>query len=190
MDNIITVVSGLPRSGTSMLMRMLASANMEILVDGVRESNDDNPLGYYEYEKVKDLSNHTDWLSDAQGMAIKIISFYLSSLPQQYQYKIIFIKRKMEEVLKSQEVMLTNRNKHDTQYNYELEDIYQRHLTEVQNWLSKTKMMDVHYVYYHEIIQKPRELSLEIIKFLGKKMDVNEMVRGVEPALYRNKVIV
>src|SRR5690349_16306757 len=102
----ITIVSGLPRSGTSMMMKMLLAGGMEVLTDNLRAADDDNPRGYFEFEKVKKLGSESDWLKDAGGKAVKIVSAFLKHLPPQYNYKIIFMQRKMNEVLASQQQML------------------------------------------------------------------------------------
>ena len=107
---VITVVSGLPRSGTSMMMKMLDAGGMEILSDEVRKADEDNPKGYYEFEKVKELEKDASWMGQAAGKAVKIISALLMHLPEEYSYRIIFMRRKMEEILKSQEQMLIRRD--------------------------------------------------------------------------------
>ena len=106
---IITIVSGLPRSGTSMMMRILEAGGMRILKDEIRKADEDNPAGYYEFEKVKELKKDPSWLENAKGKAVKIISSLLEHLPERYIYKIIFIHRNMEEILDSQRQMLIRR---------------------------------------------------------------------------------
>src|ERR1043165_1737839 len=106
----ITVVSGLPRSGTSMMMKMLEAGGMSLLVDNLRTADDDNPAGYYEFEPVKKLSQGDfDWLEEAQGKAVKVIAALLADLPSAYTYQIIFMRRDMFEILASQNKMLLNR---------------------------------------------------------------------------------
>jgi len=106
---IITIVSGLPRSGTSMMMKMLEAGGMEILKDEIRKADEDNPAGYYEFEKVKELKKDVSWLENAKGKSVKIISSLLEHLPEKYTYKIIFMHRNMEEILNSQRQMLFRR---------------------------------------------------------------------------------
>ena len=106
---IVTVVSGLPRSGTSMMMRMLEAGGMEPVTDDLRTADEDNPKGYYEFERVKDLERDQAWLEDARGRFVKVISMLLRHLPSGHRYKIIFMRRKMEEILASQRQMLVRR---------------------------------------------------------------------------------
>ena len=110
-ERSVVVVSGLPRSGTSMLMGMLAAGGMETLADGVRAPDDDNPLGYYELERVKQLQTGVDtaWLGDARGKCVKVISYFLKYLPSDEHYRIVFVRRDLAEVLASQRTMLPRR---------------------------------------------------------------------------------
>ena len=108
-DKTIIVVSGLPRSGTSMMMKMLAEGGLPILTDALREADDDNPNGYYEFELVKKLPDgQNKWLADANHKVVKIISALLEHLPTNYRYKIIFMEREPSEILASQQKMLAN----------------------------------------------------------------------------------
>src|SRR5437899_574640 len=108
-SNTVTIVSGLPRSGTSMMMKMLEAGGMEPLTDHVRTADEDNPKGYYEFERVKDLEKDQTWLEDAKGRYVKVISMLLKHLPAGYTYKVIFMRRTMEEILASQRKMLVRR---------------------------------------------------------------------------------
>src|SRR5512136_2813877 len=112
----VVVVSGLPRSGTSMLMKMLEAGGLTLVTDGQRTADEDNPKGYYEVERVKDLANETDraWLNAARGKGIKVISYLLKSLPADLNYKVLFIRRDLDEILASQKKMLARRGEaHD-----------------------------------------------------------------------------
>src|SRR5215813_2579369 len=106
----IIVVSGLPRSGTSMMMKMLAAGGLPVLVDAIRAADDDNPNGYFEFEPVKQLADgQNEWLTEAGGKVVKIISALLEYLPKSYHYKIIFMERELKEILASQQKMLSHR---------------------------------------------------------------------------------
>src|SRR5512139_2049136 len=107
----VIIVSGLPRSGTSMLMKMLEAGGVPLVTDGVRTPDEDNPKGYYEVERVKDLANEQDktWLRQSKGKGLKVISYLLKSLPADVNYKVVFIRREIEEVLASQKKMLDRR---------------------------------------------------------------------------------
>src|SRR5215207_9218271 len=85
----VVIVSGLPRSGTSMMMRMLAEGGLPVLTDELRGADDDNPQGYLELEVVRQLKEgNVRWLENAQGKAVKVISSLLDYLPREYPYKI------------------------------------------------------------------------------------------------------
>ena len=107
----IVVVSGLPRSGTSMAMKMLAAGGMPILTDGIRQADESNPRGYYELETVKELHTQQDtaWLADAKGKAVKVVSFLLTWLPEGYNYRVVFMQRDLREVIASETTMLLKR---------------------------------------------------------------------------------
>ncbi|HNY87520.1 MAG TPA: hypothetical protein PKN23_13545, partial [Candidatus Hydrogenedentes bacterium] len=105
----IVVVSGLPRSGTSMMMRMLAAGGMPLFTDGVRAADSDNPLGYFEHEAVKRLREDASWVPGAAGKAVKVVSALLPALPEGFQYRVILMRRPLEEVLASQRRMFGRR---------------------------------------------------------------------------------
>src|SRR5262245_6505245 len=104
----VAVVSGLPRSGTSMMMKMLEAGGLTPYTDGERSADIDNPEGYYEFERVKDLERDPDksWVRGARGKALKVISFLLRHLPGENRYRIVYMRRHLDEVLKSQDKML------------------------------------------------------------------------------------
>ena len=106
MDSEIIIVSGLPRSGTSLMMQMLEKGGMEIITDQIRSADTDNPRGYYEYEKVKQIKKDASWLPQTRGKAFKMVSQLLYHLPPGQTYRILFLERDLEEVLLSQEKML------------------------------------------------------------------------------------
>jgi len=131
--NFITIVSGLPRSGTSMMMRMLEAGGMEIVMDGPDE---DNPRGYYEFEQVKKIKEDSSWLEDCKGKAVKMVSMLLYHLPEKYHYKIIFMQRDMQEMLTSQALMLKRLGKEDEGISDEvIAEKYEKHLKKIDIWL-------------------------------------------------------
>lgn len=188
-DAFITVVSGLPRSGTSMMMKMLAAGGLPLLVDNIRQADEDNPKGYYEFERVKALpKGDTAWVPEAQGKAVKIISVLLQHLPDTHRYKIIFMRRDLEEVLRSQRKMLIRRG-HDPneQDDEKLRELYTRHLAHIEAWLAQQPHMDVLYVPYGEMVANPQPFAEEVNAFLGGHLNVQAMVEVVDPSLYRNR---
>ena len=185
----ITVVSGLPRSGTSMMMKMLSAGGIPILTDNARIPDDDNPRGYYELEKVKALKDgENEWLSEAQGKAVKIISALLEQLPSQYQYKIIFMHRDLDEILASQKQMLVRRGEPaDKIDNETLGALFQKHLLQVEKWLSQQPNIGVTYVNYNDILQNPEPDIQKVVQFLDMSLDKSPMLGVPESNLYRQR---
>ncbi len=186
----VVVVSGLPRSGTSMAMKMLAAGGVAILSDGRRVPDKDNPEGYFELEAVKELPDGGEptWLDDAAGMAVKIISYHLRFLPPSKVYKIIFMRRKLDEILASQAAMLARRGAGDGPRSAALSPAYRDHLVHVQTILRLRPQFDVLELWYHEVIEDPLAAAEQIAAFLGFSLDVEAMARAVNPALYRNRL--
>ena len=188
-EQVVTIVSGLPRSGTSMMMKMLDAGGIPPLTDEIREADADNPKGYYEYERVKKLDKgDTAWLEDAQGKSVKVISALLKYLPEGYQYNVIFMQRRMGEILASQKQMLVRRGEAtDTVSDDKLADVLDRHLTEVKTWMSERPNVDVLYVNYNEALETPLEQARRVNQFLGNTLDVEGMVGVIDQALYRQR---
>ncbi len=188
-DEYITIVSGLPRSGTSMLMKMLAAGGLPPLTDGIRGADADNPGGYYEFEKVKQLKKDTTWLESAKGKAVKIISQLLDQLPLHKPYKIVFARRKMDEILASQRAMLARRGQpSDRVSDAEMAAAFDQHLNAVQQWLMEHPQMEVLYVNYAIVLRDPLATSHEIKTFLARPLDVRQMANVVDESLYRQRI--
>jgi broad-specificity NMP kinase len=186
---MITIVSGLPRSGTSMMMKMLQAGGIKILVDNVREADEDNLNGYFEFEKVKQLDEDTAWLNTAEGKAVKVISYLLRNLPPRHEYKVIFIQRNIKEILASQRRMLARRKMEDDEVpDTVMAAVFERHLEDVYEWLGSQPNIKVHYVSYNEIMRDPEPYVEEINDFLGTDLDIEKMVNVVDPSLYRQRV--
>lgn len=186
----IIIVSGLPRSGTSMMMKMLEAGGLAVLTDNLREADVDNPKGYYEFERVKQLDKgDAAWLPMAQGKVVKIISMLLPHLPDDYQYKIIFMRREINEILASQRKMLVNRGMPtDEVAEAELARSFQKHLMQVQNWLQSQPNIEMLYVHYNDLLKMPAQTVPPINHFLGNTLAIEPMVSVVDPKLYRNRV--
>jgi len=185
----IIVVSGLPRSGTSMMMKMLEAGGQPIMTDNLREADANNPNGYYEFERVKELSNGDyGWLPEAGGKVVKIVTGLIMELPSEYKYKVIFMQRAMKEVLSSQKKMLGRLGKEDDKVEDEkMKKIYQEHLKQVNAWIAKQPNIDVLYVNYNTMLGNPLESLLKVNEFLGGEMDVNIMAGVVNKELYRER---
>ena len=185
----ITIVSGLPRSGTSMMMKMLAAGGMRILTDNIRVSDEDNPRGYYEFENVKALKDgENEWLSEAQGKAVKIISALLQHLTPQYQYKIIFMRRDLNEILASQKQMLVRRGEPTDKIDDEtLGRLFQKHLLQVEKWISQQPNIGVTYVNYNSLLENPEPDIQKVIQFLDMSLDKSLMMGVPEKNLYHQR---
>jgi hypothetical protein len=184
----ITIVSGLPRSGTSLMMGMLQAGGMELLTDGIRTADDDNPKGYYEFERVKQIEHDQDWLEDAGDKAVKMIAELLRHLPPTYNYKVIFMRRKMEEILASQRQMMIRRGEPtDRISDEEIARMFRRHLEKVEAWIAEQPNMDVLYVRYNDLLAEPAQHVKEINGFLGGTLDEGRMTGVVDPSLYRQR---
>jgi hypothetical protein len=184
---MITVVSGLPRTGTSLVMQMLAAGGIPVLGDDLRRADEDNPRGYLEYEKVKSLERDTTWLPEAEGKAIKIISFLLPKLPSSFEYRIIFVRRNLSEVLRSQEKMLERRGQPPGPPAEMMAAHFQKHLQTVEQWLSRQPNIQVHYCDHAQLIKKSAQASTAIRDFLKLALDTEKMTACVAPELHRQK---
>lgn len=186
----IVVVSGLPRSGTSLMMRMLEAGGLEPVIDGLREADTDNPRGYYELERVKKLSSgDATWLDAAQGKAVKVIATLLYHLPETYSYRVIFMRRRMSEILASQRKMLVNRGENPEAIpDADMARIFQGHLDRLEPWLATRPDMQVLDVDYNAIMEHgARQIAATIDTFLGGGLDVDAMAAVADPALYRQR---
>jgi len=184
----VTVVSGLPRSGTSMMMRMLEAGGMPVLTDGVRQADDDNPRGYFEFEAVKKKDAGHDWLATAQGKAVKIIYRLLYDLPADCQYRVVFMQRQMSEILASQRKMLERKGEQGSALGQEqLAGLFRKELERVGDWLTGHASFTVHEVSYNDLLSEPRPLLEGVDQFLGGGFDLDAMATVVDASLYRNR---
>jgi hypothetical protein len=188
----IVIVSGLPRSGTSMMMRMLDEGGLEPMTDNFRTADEDNPKGYYEVELVKSLKKQDDksWLDDAEGKVIKVISSLLKDLPSVYRYDVIFMNRSLDEVLASQKKMVVRRG--DSKVSTESEDqqlrqLYEQHLRSIKPWIAKQGNFRMVEISYNDVMRYPAGQALRVKDFLGLPLDVAKMSKAVDEQLYRNR---
>lgn len=190
-EQSVVVVSGLPRSGTSMLMAMLAGGGMEVLTDGVRVADEDNPRGYYELERVKQLQTGMDtaWLGDARGKCVKVISYFLKHLPAGEHYRIVFVRRDLAEVLASQRRMLERRGEPvgDPAEDGRLAGAFAAHLGKVERELAARIDCEVLHVEHRAVIESPRAVADQVNRFLGEHLDVDRMAAAVDPRLSRQR---
>lgn len=188
-QSFVTIVSGLPRSGTSMMMKVLEAGGLPVLTDNIRSADDDNPKGYYEYERVKKLpEGDIAWLAEAQGKVVKVISALLEYLPQDYSYRVIFMHRNVKEILASQKKMLERSGKPTDKVSDEkLADMYQKHLAKVESWLAAQPNVTILYINYNTIMQDPLSHLREVNQFLGNSLSEDKMAGMIDPSLYRQK---
>jgi hypothetical protein len=185
----VVIVSGLPRSGTSMAMKMLEAGGMELVVDNVRTADEDNPKGYYEDERIKELAEMEDrsWLEAARGKVIKVVSSLLNHLPESNDYKVVFMRRNLHEVLASQTKMLERRGEASHTEDDDLLKMYQAHLEKIEFQLRFRPNFDALYVDYAEAIRDPASAARQIAAFVGGDLDVDRMAAVVDGSLYRNR---
>lgn len=192
MDSTVYIVSGLPRSGTSMMMQMLHRGGLPALTDQVRTADEDNPRGYFELERVKQTSDDASWVEEARGKVVKLISRLLFDLPHGasagVRYKIVFMRRDLDEVLRSQRKMLDHRGEDSTASDDgEMKELFVSHLEDVEAWLRSREDIEVLFVNYNRMLQEPAKGAERINRFLGGVLDLESMVSMVDPALYRNR---
>jgi Sulfotransferase domain len=170
-----------------MMMRMLEKGGIPILTDGLRQADDDNPLGYYEFEPVKRLDKDASWLNDAHNKAVKIIYIFLYRLPREHRYKVLFMKRILDEVVASQKVMLRRRQEQDRLTDQQLIDAFNDQLQKLDFWIRRQENFKIHYLDYHDVVAEPARAAFEISRFLGRQLDVEAMTQSVDPSLHRNR---
>jgi len=186
---MITIVSGLPRSGTSLMMQMLDAGGLPVLSDGERKADTDNPKGYLEWERIKQLPKDPSLIAEAEGKVVKVISQLILSLPSSHEYRIVFMQRPLPEVLKSQDEMLRRRGNADSINDTSaIEEAFQRHLIEVNKWIAGKPNTQVLRVHYHRVLREPKAVAEEVAAFLKVALDVEAMVRQVDGSLYRNRM--
>lgn len=186
----IIVVSGLPRSGTSMAMKILEAGGVPIVTDGIRTADESNPKGYYEFEQVKALDKNGDtaWLGAARGKAVKIISFLLTFLPDTYDYHVVFMNRDIDEVIASQNKMLVARGEAaDTADDARMRDVYRQHLEKVGRFLRNRTCFHALQVGYRDVVDHPAAEAGRINEFLGGRLNVERMAAVADRELYRNR---
>jgi len=188
-QEFITVVSGLPRSGTSMMMKILEAGGLPPLTDNLRTADEDNPKGYFEFERVKKMPDgDISWVEDAQGKAVKVISALLEHLPPAYTYRVLFMQRKMDEILASQKQMLVRSGKPTDQVSDEqLAEMYGKHLAKVKAWLDEQTNFSVNYLDYNAMLADPTKYARQVNQFLDNSLNPQDMAGVVDPNLYRQR---
>ena len=184
----VTVVSGLPRSGTSLAMQMIHAGGIPALTDGQRTSDDSNPRGYFELERVKQLKQDKSWLDEAAGKVVKVIHLLLAELPDDRPYRVVFMQRDLREVVQSQATMLARSGRAGGQLAPErLIAVYEQQLKTVEQWLAARPNFSVLRVPYAQLVSDPAGVVPAVNAFLGGTLDEPRMRAAVDPGLHRNK---
>ena len=187
-DDWVTIVSGLPRSGTSLMMQMLQAGGMKLLTDERRAADENNPRGYFEYEAVKRSGTDVSWLGLAGGRVVKVIHLLLRHLPADRPYRVIFMLRDVQEVVTSQRVMLKSSGRSGAQIpDDKLAAVFEQQLLEVRRWLAERPSFRVLYVNYRDVLSDPSAAAQPIDLFLGGRLDVSAMAGAVDRTLYRQR---
>jgi len=185
----IVIVSGLPRSGTSMMMKMLEAGGLSVLTDSIRQADIDNPKGYYEYERVKNLEKETDksYVREARGKVLKVISFLLKDLPDDNFYRVVFMRRHLDEVIASQNKMLDRRGEDAIEDRETMAEAYRNHLAAVKILVRKRPNLEMLEFRYDEAVKNPKEAARMVNAFLGGALDERAMATVIDGELYRNR---
>ena len=186
----IVIVSGLPRSGTSMMMRMLDSGGLSIMTDRERQADVDNPKGYFEYERIKDLEKETDksYVGEGRGKALKVISFLIKDLPDDNDYRVIFMRRDLSEVLVSQNKMIDRLGTEDTEAQDEaMKEAYRNDIVRTRLLCKKRPNFELVEVHYKDTVEDPAGTAQKVNRFLGDRLDEAAMRAAVDASLYRNR---
>lgn len=184
----VTVVSGLPRSGTSLMMQMLAAGGHPVLADATRGPDHDNPRGYYEFEPVKRTRADAGWVADAAGKAVKVVHLLLPALPEDHTYRVIFMKRDLDEVVRSQAAMLERLGAAGAKMSpAQLRSVYESQYRKTAEWLREREAFRVIDVNYNDLVADPAPVVARVVEFLGGELDAGAMIAAIDPGLYRQR---
>lgn len=186
LESEIVIVSGLPRSGTSLLMQMLHAGGIEVVSDHLRTADVDNPRGYFELEKVKQIQKDASWIPGTRGKAFKMVSQLLYHLPHTERYRVIFMQRNLDEVLASQEKMLRRRQS-PVAPRETIREAFTLHLDMLHRWLQQQANIQLLQVNYNELVTAPAPHAENIARFLGNRPAVPAMLQAIDTDLYRNR---
>lgn len=186
--SFITIVAGLPRSGTSMMMQAIEAGGIPALTDGIREKDVDNPKGYYEFEAVKKTKADASWVSEAKGKVVKMVYSLLYDLPDDHAYRVVFLQREMKEVLASQRKMLERTGEKGASIGDEkLSELFKAQLEKFHKWIADKDNFTIVLIDYKNMIESPIEQAKKVNALLGNILDKDGFVSAVDPSLYRNR---
>lgn len=169
------------------MMKMLEAGGIPPLIDEVRAADVDNPKGYYEYERVKQLPQDVGWLPEAEGKAVKMVSMLLYELPRDRHYHVLFMRRAMPEILASQKKMLLRRHHAMPVDDAEMKELFAGHLKNITAWLKEQTHLTVLEVWYNDMLKQPQREAERVNAFLGGTLNTTAMVGTVDDTLYRNR---
>lgn len=183
----ITIVSGLPRSGTSMMMRMLEAGGIPALTDDLRTPDEDNPNGYYEFEDVKSIENYTTWIDRAPGHSVKMVYSLLEHLPTDLEYRIVFMRRDVGEILESQKAMLERSGIETDIPDSTMKTLFERQLRQFYTWLPSQSHLRLINVSYNDLLSRPETVIAQINRHFGESLDADAMKSMIDQNLYRHR---
>ena len=184
----VVVVSGLPRSGTSMMMKAIDAGGIEPVIDNIRVADEDNPKGYYEFEPVKKTKEDASWLEGAAGKVVKMVYRLLYDLPAGYRYRVVFMQRDLAEVLASQKKMLERSGRDGGGITDEqMSALFTAELQKCEKWIAEQPNFEVLYVGHRDMINDAAAQAKCINEFLGGDLNEQAIAGTVDPTLYRNR---
>jgi hypothetical protein len=187
-DGDIVVVSGLPRSGTSMMMRMICAGGIPALMDQARVPDPDNPHGYFEFEAVKRTREDPSWVSQAPGKVVKLVHLLLPDLPEGRRYRVVLMRRDLDEVLASQQTMLARQGRTGARMPPDaLKRVFAAQLDAVTRWMDERPWFSRLEVRYDRVVADPAAEASRVAAFLGVPQAAGAMAAAVDPSLYRNR---
>ena len=187
LSDFITIVSGLPRSGTSLMMQMVTAGGIAAVTDSARAADESNPRGYFELEAVKRLRSDQTWLDQTRGRAVKIIHLLLRELPVdgRFNHLVLFMLRPITEVLASQRAMLARQGKQAASAS--LAGVYESQVAQAQEWMRTHPCFSFLTLEHHRVIQQPEDSAAAIAEFLQRDLDLKAMAAAVDQSLWRER---
>jgi len=182
----IVIVSGLPRSGTSLMMQMLNQGGITVLTDNNRQADESNPKGYFEYDPVMSIHKDNSWLDLAKNKSVKVVAPLLKFLDPKYRYKVIFMSRDLTEIVKSQQKMI---GKDPETLPTRLFEAYKKHLNQVEIWKNKEPGVELIYLNYKDVLENTEESVEKVVSFIGIDMNKDAMIGCVDTSLYHNRIV-
>jgi len=182
----VTIVSGLPRSGASMLIRLLAAGGMPVVADAARPPHEDDPYGWFEEPRGGQPPVTAAWLGQARGRAVGIVSPLLPHLPSTLAYRVVFAKRDLREILAAQHTAHARRGTPPPPADdARILALCERHLEQIDAWLAAQEHVRVLDVEFADVLAMPAVQAARLAAFVGGGLDVEAMARAVDPRLHR-----